>query len=196
MNVAFLTPSADIEKSIMDEITQWSDKVLSVPNPHFNGLPACPYAKQAWLDSKVAVIFKYEKNYQSLYNTLAQFDDNFDIAILVDLSQHMEADVFHEYLDDLNTVISNGMFIDRDLWVMGFHPDDDESEFVEDVSFEPLVDVEYAMIFVQRLSKLQEAADKLDKKGYYDTYGDEYDAKNIYARREQLYRRLKDGNET
>ena len=196
MNVAFLTPSADIEKSIMDEITQWSDKVLSVPNPHFNGLPACPYAKQAWLDSKVAVIFKYEKNYQSLYNTLAQFDDNFDIAILVDLSQHMKADVFHEYLDDLNTVISNGMFIDRDLWVMGFHPDDDESEFVEDVSFEPLVDVEYAMIFVQRLSKLQEAADKLDKKGYYDTYGDEYDAKNIYARREQLYRRLKDGNET
>ena len=196
MNVAFLTPSADIEKSIMDEITQWSDKVLSVPNPHFNGLPACPYAKQAWLDSKVAVIFKYEKNYQSLYNTLAQFDDNFDIAILVDLSQHMEADVFHEYLDDLNTVISNGMFIDRDLWVMGFHPDDDESEFVEDVSFEPLVDVEYAMIFVQRLSNLQEAADKLDKKGYYDTYGDEYDAKNIYARREQLYRRLKDGNET
>ena len=196
MNVAFLTPSADIEKSIMDEITQWSDKVLSVPNPHFNGLPACPYAKQAWLDSKVAVIFKYEKNYQSLYNTLAQFDDNFDIAILVDLSQHMEADVFHEYLDDLNTVISNGMFIDRDLWVMGFHPDDDESEFVEDVSFEPLVDVEYAMIFVQRLSKLQEAADKFDKKGYYDTYGDEYDAKNSYARREQLYRRLKDGNET
>jgi len=186
----------DIEKAIVREITQWSIDVLSEPSPHFNGLPPCPYARQAWVDDKVAIIFKYERNNQSLYNTLGQFDDNFDIAIIVDLSGHMKSDVFHEYLDDLNTVISNGMFIDRDLWVMGFHPDDDPSDFVEDVSFTPTIDVEYSMIFVQRLSKLQESADKLDKKGYYDTYDGEYNAKEIYARRETLYRRLKDGNET
>ena len=196
MSVAFLRPSLDIEKAIVQEITQWSTDVLSEPSSHFNGLPPCPYARQAWLDDKVAIIFKYERNNQSLYNTLGQFDDNFDLAIIVDLSGHMKSDVFHEYLDDLNTVISNGMFIDRDLWVMGFHPDDDPSDFVEDVSFTPTIDVEYSMIFVQRLSKLQEAADKLDKKGYYDTYDGEYNAKEIYARRETLYRRLKDGNET
>lgn len=196
MNLAFLSPSIDIENSILDEISKWTTEVLSKPSPHFNGLPACPYAQQAWLDSKVAVLFKYEKNNQTLYNTISLFDDNFDIAIIVDLSNQMPSDVFHQYLDDLNTVISNGMFIDRDLWVMGFHPDDEPSDFVQDVSFNPVIDIEYSMIFVQRLSKLQEAADKLDKKGYYDTYDDEYNAKEIYARRETLYRRLKDGNET
>ena len=59
-----------------------------------------------------------------------------------------------------------------------------------------MVETPYAMIFVQRLSKLQQAADKLDKKGYYDTYDAEYNARDIYELRETLYRRLKDGDET
>ncbi len=96
----------------------------------------------------------------------------------------------------MNDVISDGMFIDKDVWVMGFHPHDEESEFIEDVEFEPHVDAEYAMIFVQRLSKLQEAADKLDKKGYYDVYNSQFNAREIYEERDRLYRRLKNGNET
>ena len=52
------------------------------------------------------------------------------------------------------------------------------------------------MIFVQRLSKLQEAADKLNKNGYYDSYEGEYNAFDIYEKRRDLYRRLKNGDET
>jgi hypothetical protein len=52
------------------------------------------------------------------------------------------------------------------------------------------------MIFVQRLSKLQKSADKLDKKGYYDSYDEEYQASDIYEKRQTLYRRLKNGDET
>jgi len=79
---------------------------------------------------------------------------------------------------------------------MGFHPDDEPNDFVADVSFEVGTDDTYAMIFVQRLSKLHVAADKLHKKGYYAAYDDLYDSEGIYARREQLYRRLKNGDET
>jgi len=52
------------------------------------------------------------------------------------------------------------------------------------------------MIFVQRLSQVQESADKLLKKGYYDKYLEEYNAQDIFERRQTLYRRLKNGNET
>ena len=52
------------------------------------------------------------------------------------------------------------------------------------------------MIFVQRLSKLQEAANKLDKKGYYDSYDGEYNSTEIYLTEKNLYRRLKNGDET
>ena len=88
------------------------------------------------------------------------------------------------------------MFIDKDIWLMGFHPNDEPSDFVQEVTFDYETDTEYSMIFVQRLSKLQEAADKLDKKGYYDSYDGEYNASDIYEKRTELYRRLKNGDET
>lgn len=196
MNLAFLTPSLEVEKAVHRELIDWSSEVLSKASPHFNNLPPCPYAQQAWTEDRVAVMFKYESNKQCLYSTVSRFDDNFDVAIIIDFKFDEDPEVFHAYLDEMNDVISDGMFIDKDVWVMGFHPHDEESEFIEDIDFEPHIDAEYAMIFVQRLSKLQEAADKLDKKGYYDTYNSQYNAREIYEKRERLYRRLKNGNET
>ena len=90
----------------------------------------------------------------------------------------------------------NFIFIEKDMWVMGFHPHDEANDFIDDQSFMQMVEDEYAMIFVQRLSKLQEAADKLKEKGYYDRYVEEYDVEEIFNRRADLYRRLKNGDET
>ena len=52
-------------------------------------------------------------------------------------------------------------------------------------------DSEYSLIFVQRLSKLQESANKLKKLGYYDNYYNKYNVEDIYKQRENYYRRLK-----
>tara|TARA_R110000782_G_scaffold53961_1_gene114374 strand:+ start:235 stop:822 length:588 start_codon:yes stop_codon:yes gene_type:complete len=194
MNTAFY--SDPIERNIVEEIMQWSSKALQKPNSFFNQLPPCPYAKKAWSDDKVAIIFKKEDSYQTLWSCISKFDDAFDLAIVVDMKNHKEPDAFHEYLDSLNDVISSGMFIDKDIWLMGFHPDDEANELVEEVVIEDMAGTEYAMIFVQRLSKLQEAADKLDKKGYYDSYDKEYNVKEIYEKRNTLYRRIKNGYET
>jgi hypothetical protein len=51
------------------------------------------------------------------------------------------------------------------------------------------------MTFVQRLSKVQEAADKLKQMGYYDAYLEEYNASELFEKRQTFYRRLKDGDE-
>jgi len=188
--------SQPLEKTIVEEIMQWSAEALEKPSPFFNGLPPCPYAKQAWLDERVAVLFKYEDSLQTLYSCISQFDDHFDLAIIVDFANDKDPEAFHAYWEGLNRFIAEGVFIDKDIWVMGFHPGDEPNLFVDDVEFEPVTDVEYAMIFVQRLSKLQESADKLHKKGYYDTYDGYYNAREIYDLRAELYRRLKDGDET
>ena len=66
----------------------------------------------------------------------------------------------------------------------------DESLDMEEDSSPP-----YAMIFFQRLSKLQEASDSLRIKGYYNVCEDYYDAGSLYERRKSIYRRLKNGNE-
>lgn len=189
MNIDFF--SRPLEKAIVREIMQWSNNALEKPSPSFNGLPPCPYAKKAWAEDKVAIIFKEEDSYQALYSCISRFEDYFDLAIVVDLANNKAPDQFHEYLDSINDFISTGAFIDKDIWLMGFHPDDEPSEFVKDISFDYEVDTAYSMIFVQRLSKLHEAADKLNKNGYYDSYASEYDASDIYEKRKKLYRRLK-----
>lgn len=189
MNIDFF--SRPLEKAIVREIMQWSNNALEKPSPSFNGLPPCPYAKKAWAEDKVAIIFKEEDSYQALYSCISRFEDYFDLAIVVDLANNKAPDQFHEYLDSINDFISTGAFIDKDIWLMGFHPDDEPSEFVKDISFDYEVDTAYSMIFVQRLSKLHEAADKLNKNGYYDSYAGEYDASDIYEKRKKLYRRLK-----
>jgi hypothetical protein len=169
----------------------WSDHTLHKPNPFYNGMPPCPYAQKAWEDNKVLILFKYDTNMQVLYSTISQWEDAFDLVIIVDMAFQKDPDVFHDYLEQLNEAISDGVFIDRDMWLMGFHPHDEPNDFIDDNSFMQIVEDEYAMIFVQRLSKVQESADKLAKKGYYDNYLEEYDAEQIFQKRELLYRRLK-----
>jgi hypothetical protein len=182
------------EREIVEEIRAWSAHALEKNNPYFNGLPPCPYAKKAWQDERVAIIFKYGGN-QCLFSVLTEFNAGLDLVIIVDRNNPGTSEQFHDYLDGLNEAISRGIFGDRDLWVMGFHPEDGPNELIDDGTFEPQVDTSYAMIFVQRLSKVQEAADKLKQMGYYDAYLAEYDAAELYEKRETLYRRLKNGDE-
>ena len=194
MHIEFLEQS--VEQNIVKEILQWSKEVLEPNNQSFNDMPACPFAEKAWKDDKVSIMFKYEDNFQCLYTVVSCFDDNFDLSIIIDLNYQKDPEAFHQYLYDMNNAIADGMFINKDVWLMGFHPDDDGNEFVADAAtdFEPLVDTEYAMIFVQRLSKLQESADKLKKRGYYKVYEQDYNAKELFDHRSTLYRRLKNGN--
>jgi hypothetical protein len=84
----------------------------------------------------------------------------------------------------------------RDVWVMGFHPDDDPEDFLGDGSFSPLVEEEYAIIFVQRLSTIQGKASSLKSLGYYDESFKAFENTSLYSHRENLYRKLTDGNET
>ena len=134
MNLAFYDQST--EKAIVEEIMQWSETALEKPSPQFNNLPPCPYARKALMDEKVAILFKYDDSYQVLYSCVSQFDDNFDLAIIADINFDEDSDAFHEYLDQLNDVIADGMFIDKDVWVMGFHPNDEPSDFEQEIIYD------------------------------------------------------------
>ena len=179
----------------LQEIKAWSKHALEKPLDYFNGLPPCPYAEKAWEDNRVHCLIKDTDNKQVLYTTVSQFPNHLDIVLIIDKKYELEAKKFHEYLDSMNVAISDGMFIDKDIWVMGFHPDDEASGYVEDKNFSALVEEEYAIIFVQRLTKLYESADKLKKRGYYKNYNKDYNTNEIFKLRETLYRRLKNGND-
>ena len=125
-----------------------------------------------------------------MFDTLKNFNDNKDLVIVVDTYFIEHEDAFHNYLDRINKCISENVFKDKDLWVMGFHPYQDANELIDDGTFEGTTETEYALIFVQRLSKLEEASNKLVSRGYYDRYFETYDVSEMYKIRKEYYRRL------
>ena len=179
--------------NIVQEIKEWSKHTLEVSNPDFNDLPPCPYAKAAWQENKVDIVFKFEENdFKRLYMALHNWSDKKDLVVIADTAFIKDQDEFHEFVDSVNEAIANNVFRDRDMWVMGFHTEDEANELFDEGEFEPQADTEYALLFVQRLSKLEKAAEKLRPLGYYDKYFQEYDVKHMYEVRTNFYRRLKD----
>ena len=185
-----------LEQQIKEEIREWSRHALEDPSPLFNNLPACPYAKKAWSDDEVGFVFKTETDNLPLYKTIAGFNDKYKLILVVDLAYKKDPDEFEDFLYDLNEAIAEGMFAQKDMWVMGIHPDDNCEELLNDGSFSPLVDKRYAIIFVQRLKYLHQKAEALKPLGYYDEAFKCVENNALYAQRETLYRRLIDGNET
>jgi len=179
-----------LEESIRKEIRDWSKHSLEKANENYNGFPACPYAAKAWIDNKVDIQFKYDLSPEKLYENISHYNDKYELIILVDLEYELEPDRFHGYLEGINEAISNDAFQDKDIYVMGFHPEDDTNEIIESDSFETEVDDVYSMIFIQRLSLLERASEKLRSKGYYNrTYGN-YKVDEILQKRNKLFRRL------
>ena len=183
-----------LERSVVQEIKDWSTHALEQTNPSFNDLPACPYAEKAWKEDRVAFSFLYEESSQALTTLLSTFDGSKDVVILVDFSFEEDTEAFHQSLERVNWAISEGCYIQKDLWVMGFHPFEDPNELIDDNTFSPAVNEPYAMIFIQKLSELQEASDKLREAGYYEAYSQDYGISSMRRKRQKTHMRLENGN--
>ena len=99
------------QQKIKNEIRSWSREQLEPPNPDFNNIPACPYAKKAWDDDKVDFVFKTKLYDNSVaYKVLENWDDSRDLVILVDVNFLEEPEDFHDNIDFINENISEGFF--------------------------------------------------------------------------------------
>ena len=145
------------------ELRQWAEKVLSVSNPHFNGHPACPYAEKALAADLVDVRMNFGWGYSEVQETALRFPTRKALVIHAEVNPQVAPHKFHEDIRKLNMRFSKS-----NIWLLGFHPDDPEPDFDDDIEdFESLVDEPYAMIFVQRLTELDDAARSLEAQRYY-----------------------------
>jgi len=150
---------------IASDIRKWSNEFLELPNEKLNGLPPCPYAKQAWVDDKVT--FSINTGIEGLIHSIRDFDKH-DYDIVVWASEELPD---MQYLDGLCDGINELMSIaGMDMHLMVFHPDyNAEQAGLDFLVADDVVDesLEYCMVFVQRLSVLDDAALSLEKSGYY-----------------------------
>tara|TARA_R100000149_G_C5833044_1_gene107892 strand:+ start:225 stop:767 length:543 start_codon:yes stop_codon:yes gene_type:complete len=154
------------ETTLTKEIRKWSKEVLEPPSSKHQDLPACPYAKNSWDKDKVKCILGEGGLWKDLIPYIENFDDTFDVVI------YCATDYDDITADEVNERINiiNEYAVEKNIWVMGAHPDTNIAHAVVQDNFTPITDEDYYQVFVQRLDILVRASDNIKAKGYYQNY--------------------------
>ena len=184
-------------KQIIEDVRIWSKHFLEVPNLHLGGVPACPFAKKAWLDKKVWVAVKTKNSTykKELNDCLKNLDfTKKEILIFCDPYFSYSPDELHMATEDFNEWYNR-----KDFYFMSFHPSNPATEEEQKFLVSPNNDTnlsgpdyKYSMMLVQKFSQLQEASDKLHKQGYYEMWPDEY-YQEVVVSRANKYKKINGG---
>ena len=184
-------------KQIIEDVRIWSKHFLEVPNLHLGGVPACPFAKKAWLDKKVWVAVKTKNSTykKELNDCLKNLDfTKKEILIFCDPYFSYSPDELHVATEDFNEWYNR-----KDFYFMSFHPSNPATEEEQKFLVSPNNDTnlsgpdyKYSMMLVQKFSQLQEASDKLHKQGYYSQWPKGY-YRDVVVSREDKYKKINGG---
>ena len=159
---------------VAQEIRDWSERVLEVPSEMFGGLPACPFARKAWLSESVMI--HVTMSLDAVVDMKACFpptEDLLHVFAYLDY-ESMTPEEFNAWIDEQNEQHFG-------VWLMGFHPDSAEDPLTAE--YEGLCDENYAIIIMQSLDHIVLASESLRKTGYYSNFPEE-DMEYINARRD------------
>lgn len=145
------------------DIEHWIANFVEVPHPALGGWAPCPYARKARLERDFEVRIGTDP-YLDL-RSIAQIGISRSVVIFVYESTSYTPEQFHAQLDSANTEF----LLAKDLLVLEDHPE--LPEIVNGISMNQGT---YALAMVQSLSDLNHKAQLVARKGFYDTWPEEY----------------------
>ena len=175
----------DNEITLEDDLRHWALTMLDQRYDSLNGNKLCPFATTAFSHDKVLVLDVTGEMFPSMEvakNAFWAFHllQHKDIIILCDRDFDRYSDeAMFEFSDELISQDNNG------VWLIPFHPLARGLSPASDYSvdeYEPLLEVDYAMCFVQPTSHLNKASQKLEADGYYENW-DDLDLDDLHQRR-------------
>jgi len=143
-------------------IEEWVHNDLSVVDPDVGYAP-CPFAKKALMDGRLRVVECEGR--QDLWSKVAAECNSFssDLSVVVCLEE--EPSQTYEEVESACIAMNEWFALNKlDLWLLSFQTD-------------------FTMVFIQRLSELDDASKILEKTGYYKNYSKEDYLNLILARR-------------
>lgn len=152
------------------EIENWIVDFVEKPNPLLNGWAPCPYARQARIEQKINIRQGHDP-YYDLSRTFRNGIRDLDVVIYVYDSAAWPLESFRRWQ-------RAGCFNPYDLYILEDHPADTET-----VNGVTMNQGTYALLFVQKKHKLEDAARQLAKKGYYTGWSEDY-LKELFHGRE------------
>lgn len=147
------------EREIKNKLNQWLIDFVEQPNSLLNDWPPCPYARQARLSNKIHIVFDSPLEIAKYIDCLVGHDV---VVLCFDHTKFSATQV------ELFTKHINSILIWKDLVVLEDHPDSLELVNGVKMNFG-----ECGLMVLQKLSKLNSAADQLRAKDYYQNWTQE-----------------------
>jgi hypothetical protein len=150
--------------TVRHDIEHWIETFVEVPHPALGGWAPCPYARRARLDQDFEVRLGLTPIHDLIKISKNGLGGKSVIIIAYDPKSYTHA----EFSAELTTA-NQKFLLPNNLLVLEDHPED--PEIVNGVSMNQGT---YALALVQSLSDLNEKSKLVARKGFYDTWPEEY----------------------
>ena len=148
---------------IRRQMHEWLVDFVEKPNPMLNDWAPCPYARRARISDRFAIKFATA---DQLINVIAQAAQELEhqdvIAVCVDPTEIVPTDLAQLVLDQ------NQLLMPADIVLLEDHPEAEEWVNGVKMNFGHC-----AIVFVQKLSMINQASEQLLSSGYYDHWSKE-----------------------
>ena len=146
------------QQQIAQQLNQWLVEFVEVNHPDLGNWPPCPYARAARLSGMIGIKFctvpEFDDIVQESIETLA----NKDVVVVCFDHRTISAQDLQQWVKK-----TNDFLMPIDYVILEDHPD--AEEFVNGVKMNF---GHCGLLVLQKLSKLNNASDKLKSQGYYD----------------------------
>lgn len=151
-------------EQVKKDIEHWIETFLEVPHPALGNWSPCPYARSARLKKSFDVRLGADPYYDLQQQARAGMGDKEVIIFAYD-----PATWTHDMLAGSIELANKDVLVPRDLIALEDHPDD--AEIINGVCMNQGT---YALAMMQSLSDLNAKAALVAKKGFYNTWPEEY----------------------
>ena len=151
-------------ETVKRDIEQWIKEFVEVPHTALGGWPPCPYARKARLEQDFEVQLGLAPIHDLIEISKTGLGGKSVVILVYDPDY-----VSHDELSSAIVMINQKFLVPNDLLALEDHPAD--PEIVNGVSMNQGT---YALALVQSLSDLNTKARQMARKGFYETWPEEY----------------------
>ena len=164
------------KKSIEQNLLQWIETFVEVPNPRLENFSPCPYSRQARLQNKIKIVISENSDvHEAVSNHSHYLNNGYDVVVYC-----FDKSIDSQYLVNTTKSLNSHRFKTGFIFLED-HPDIEEYINGVKMNFG-----ECALLLVQRLDKLNEASFKLKEKGYYNSWSTENLEDVVYWRNNEV----------
>lgn len=151
------------QEYIKEKLFAWLQDFVEKPSPALNGWPPCPYARQARISNNLSIVFADSDQLKPTVDSILPLLADKDVVVVC--FDHTNVDPVSLASE---VVTWNNELMPRNYVILEDHPDTPEvlNGLTMNFGF-------CGLLVVSELNKLNDAADQLRAKGYYDTWPQE-----------------------